>query len=102
MCCLSLIVQHSLRVVNFHATILYAASNKITEIISQRVLYSRLFDSQNNNRGGYNVGSLYYYPGSVLPIEWTNQHSCGEANAHCELILQYMCTGQLRDGTKTT
>ena len=30
----------------------------------------RLFDSQNNNRGGYNVGSLYYYAGSTLPIEW--------------------------------
>ena len=30
----------------------------------------RLFDSQNNNRGGYNVGKLYYYEGSVLPIEW--------------------------------
>lgn len=33
-------------------------------------LSHRLFDSQNNNRGGYNVGKLYYYKGSVLPIEW--------------------------------
>ena len=33
-------------------------------------LSHRLFDSQNNNRGGYNVGKLYYYEGSVLPIEW--------------------------------
>lgn len=32
--------------------------------------FFRLFDSQNNNRGGYNVGSLYYYNGSVLPVEW--------------------------------
>ncbi len=23
-----------------------------------------------SNRGGYNVGSLYYYAGSKLPIEW--------------------------------
>ena len=30
----------------------------------------RLFDSQNNNRGGYNVGKLYYYEGSVLSIQW--------------------------------
>ena len=30
----------------------------------------RLFDSQNNNRGGYNVGKLYYYEDSVLSIEW--------------------------------
>ena len=34
------------------------------------ILICRLFDSQNNNRGGYNVGSLYYYAGSKLPIEW--------------------------------
>jgi len=34
---------------------------------------NRLFDSQNNNRGGYNVGSvqrIYYYQGSVVPVEW--------------------------------
>ncbi|XP_057297072.1 protein DD3-3-like isoform X2 [Hydractinia symbiolongicarpus] len=60
-----------------------------------------MFDSQNNNRGGYNVGSLYYYEGSELPIEWTNQHSCGEKNAHCELVVQYMCDDQLRDGSTT-
>lgn len=60
-----------------------------------------MFDSQNNNRGGYNVGSLYYYEGSELPIEWTNQHSCGEQNAHCELVVQYMCDDQLRDGSTT-
>ena len=29
-----------------------------------------MFDSQNNDRGGYNVGSLYYFEGSKLPIEW--------------------------------
>jgi len=29
-----------------------------------------MFDSQNNNRGGYNVGSLYYYVGSRLQVEW--------------------------------
>ena len=34
------------------------------------IFFLRLFDSQNNNRGGYNVGSLYYYVGSKLPIEW--------------------------------
>ena len=61
-----------------------------------------MFDSQNNNRGGYNVGNLYYYPGSVLPIEWTNQHSCGDPNSNCEIIVQYMCGKLLRDGTTTT
>ena len=65
---------------------------------------SRLFDSQNNDRGGYNVGSmgsLYYYEGSIFSIEWTNQHSCGDQNNHCEQILQYMCGDQVRDGSTT-
>ena len=30
----------------------------------------RLFDSQNNNRGGYNLGNLYYYTESKLQVEW--------------------------------
>ena len=32
----------------------------------------RLFDSQNNQRGGYNVGPqpMYYYTGSKLQLEW--------------------------------
>lgn len=38
----------------------------------------RLFDSQNNNKGGYCWGDpLSYYEGSHLSVEWTNQHSCG-------------------------
>lgn len=84
---------------------------------------NRLFDSQNNAKGGYacpratagpgkdnndlrqtptgtaaaglKYGSskMYYYEGSVLPIEWTNQHGCGEGNdkLRCEIILQYGC-----------
>ncbi|KAK2182718.1 hypothetical protein NP493_340g02084 [Ridgeia piscesae] len=58
----------------------------------------RLFDSQNNNNGGYNVGNLYYYAGSKLSLEWTIQHSCGDANSHCQLIVQYMCNSHVRDG----
>ncbi len=60
---------------------------------------NRLFDDQNNNRGGYNVGNLYYYEGSLLPIELTAQHSCGNANTRCELVLQYACDDLIRDGT---
>eukprot|EP00121_Abeoforma_whisleri_P012082 Awhi_evm1s11154 len=51
--------------------------------------------------GGYNVGGLYYYAGSKLNIEWTNQHSCGD-NTNCEVVIQYMCDDKLRDGTTTT
>jgi hypothetical protein len=35
---------------------------------------NRLFDSENNSRGGYNTGSsqrIYYYQGSIVPIEWS-------------------------------
>ena len=30
--------------------------------------------------------------GSVVPIEWTNQHGCGQnSKVNCEIIIQYMC-----------
>jgi len=90
---------------------------------------NRLFDSQNNNNGGYAcqraVGGadmqnemgihtytmtlptgqtysfnqsmrMYYYEGSVLPIEWTNQHGCGgNAKVACEIVFQYACEDTL-------
>mmetsp|Transcript_10059 Transcript_10059/g.10870 ORF Transcript_10059/g.10870 Transcript_10059/m.10870 type:complete len:992 (-) Transcript_10059:478-3453(-) len=91
---------------------------------------NRLFNSQNNNNGGYacqrGVGSgafqaedgtatfnavdvttgttntftqnkrMYYYSGSVLPIEWTNQHGCGgNSKISCEIVLQYACEDTL-------
>merc|ERR1739838_374322 len=62
---------------------------------------NRMFDSENNNRGGYNVGSLYYTVGSTLQVEWTNQHSCGNENADCDVIIQYACGDKIRDGTTT-
>jgi hypothetical protein len=77
---------------------------------------NRLFDSQNNAKGGYacpravgdetvqnedgiaQVGAskqdkkLYYYEDSYLPIEWTNQHGCGRnSQANCEIVIQYSC-----------
>ena len=36
----------------------------------KQVMFYRMFDSQNNNRGGYNAGNLYYYTGSTVQIEW--------------------------------
>eukprot|EP00602_Paraphysomonas_sp_CaronLab_P010448 CAMPEP_0185024140 /NCGR_PEP_ID=MMETSP1103-20130426/7090_1 /TAXON_ID=36769 /ORGANISM="Paraphysomonas bandaiensis, Strain Caron Lab Isolate" /LENGTH=920 /DNA_ID=CAMNT_0027557021 /DNA_START=162 /DNA_END=2924 /DNA_ORIENTATION=+ len=39
---------------------------------------------------------LYYYEGSILPIEWTNQHGCGSnSKVSCEIILQYACEDTL-------
>lgn len=91
---------------------------------------NRLFDSQNNNNGGYacdrGVGGpdfqpesdevefssvdvtagettkftqskrMYYYSGSILPIEWTEQHGCGgNSKVSCEIVLQYACEDTL-------
>lgn len=47
---------------------------------------------------GTRTPRLYYYEGSVLQIEWTNQHGCGEnPRTHCDIILQYACEDTLTD-----
>lgn len=84
---------------------------------------NRMFDSQNNAKGGYacpravgtedntldregnavastisasNNRQMTYYEGSYLPIEWTNQHGCGpNSKLNCEVIIQYTCEAQL-------
>lgn len=39
---------------------------------------------------------MYYYEGSILPIEWTNQHGCGSnSKTSCEIVLQYACEDTL-------
>jgi hypothetical protein len=82
---------------------LRGSNNRLDEEGRERNNANRLFDSQNNNRGGYNVGStMYYLTGSEVLIEWTNQHSCANPHASCDIVLQYMCTETLRDGSVTT
>jgi len=77
------------------------SNNRLDEANRDRDNANRLFDSQNNNRGGYNVGSLYFYEGEKIPFEWTNQHGCGNEWNTCEIVIQYMCSPNLRDGTTT-
>eukprot|EP00039_Didymoeca_costata_P017920 m.331362 g.331362 ORF g.331362 m.331362 type:complete len:1488 (-) comp16713_c0_seq1:193-4656(-) len=77
------------------------SNNRLDEARRDRNNANRLFDSQNNNRGGSNVGSLYYYAGEKLALEWTNQHGCGSSQSHCEIVVQYMCDDRLRDGVTT-
>jgi hypothetical protein len=78
------------------------SNNRLNERSANRRNGNRMFDSQNNNRGGSNVGSVYYTVGSELAMEWSQQHSCGrDNNNHCEIIIQYMCDDRLRDGTTT-
>eukprot|EP00002_Diphylleia_rotans_P005128 TRINITY_DN141_c0_g1_i1.p1 TRINITY_DN141_c0_g1~~TRINITY_DN141_c0_g1_i1.p1 ORF type:complete len:680 (-),score=72.00 TRINITY_DN141_c0_g1_i1:242-2281(-) len=83
---------------------------------------NRLFDSQNNDKGGYacpravggpetTTSRQYFYTGSTVQVEWTMQHGCGtESNTECEVVVQYMCNdntagtwgnAELRDGTPT-
>merc|ERR1711991_735263 len=76
---------------------------------------NRLFDSQNNDKGVYacpravagnnpndQTPRFYYYAGSELTVEWTNQHACGpNEKTNCEVVVQYMCEDEnpgLRDG----
>lgn len=82
------------------------SNNRLNEQSANRNNGNRMFDSQNNNRGGYNKGDvrdqaagnaqkwqydMVYYQSdiaagidqtdtdgkTVLSIEWTNQHGCG-------------------------
>jgi hypothetical protein len=93
------------------------SNNKLNEVSNNVNNNNRLFDSQNNDAGGYQVGdacdpvcsdanggydetasgagngTMYYYVGSVLPVEWTAQHGCGTKNSKvdCTIVLQYAC-----------
>ena len=107
------------------------SNNRLNEERKDRANGNRLFDSQNNNNGGYNVadkGSLaavnitgqhqemYFQSGQVgksyLNLEWFDQHGCGkrdptDVNAiDCHIILQYKCQaanqgGRMRNGFST-
>ena len=78
------------------------SNNRLDERGRDRANGNRLFDSQNNNRGGYNVGHLTYYTGEKVPISWTNQHSSGKYQLkETEIVLQYACDPLMRDGTTT-
>jgi len=77
------------------------SNNRLSEANRDRNNGNRLFDSQNNDRGGYNVGQVYFYEGTDMHVSWTNQHSCGGPNNHCEMIIQYACDDLIRDGSTT-
>ncbi|CBY15598.1 unnamed protein product [Oikopleura dioica] len=92
------------------------SNNRLNENSEVRRNGNRLFDSQNNNEGGYNVGDKFDKPAekaeeqskavffestteapSELAIESWNQHGCGRRDAddanwvNCQIVLQYMC-----------
>jgi len=77
-------------------------TDRLNEANTNRNNDNRLFDSQDNAKGGYCWGPpMYYYTGSQLSVEWTAQHSCNTENSHCQLIIQYMCGDEIRDGATT-
>mmetsp|Transcript_26330 Transcript_26330/g.69184 ORF Transcript_26330/g.69184 Transcript_26330/m.69184 type:complete len:779 (-) Transcript_26330:235-2571(-) len=95
------------------------SNNRLNERSATRNNGNRMFDSQNNNRGGYNKGDIddtaagndwtqqydmqYYQSETItadggktqMTIEWTNQHGCGgneQGDPHklnCDIIIQY-------------
>lgn len=79
----------------------HGSNNRLDDENRDRNNANRMFDSQNNNRGGYNVGNVFYYVGTKVEMRWTAQHSCGNPNNHCEMVIQMMCSNKLRDGTTT-
>jgi hypothetical protein len=86
------------------------SNDRLNEANENRNNANRLFDSQNNAKGGYCYGpSMSFYEGSLLTIEWTNQHGCGQnPKVFCNMVIQYMCSTKdadakerVRDGTTT-
>ncbi|XP_028415055.1 protein DD3-3-like [Dendronephthya gigantea] len=88
------------------------SNNRLRSAGVNRQNNNRMFDSQNNAKGGYNVGEKGAYPNhhehmqyhmkylmsgtkgkgsTYLNIEWTNQHGCGDGDLNCQIVLQYMC-----------
>eukprot|EP01095_Lingulamoeba_sp_RSL-Kostka_P009976 TRINITY_DN34_c1_g1_i1.p1 TRINITY_DN34_c1_g1~~TRINITY_DN34_c1_g1_i1.p1 ORF type:complete len:613 (-),score=261.56 TRINITY_DN34_c1_g1_i1:227-2065(-) len=78
------------------------SNNRLNGRGQNRANNNRMCDTQNNAKGGYCWGPpLYYYTGSKLMVEWTNQHACNNPKVVCNIILQYMCGPEVRDGTTT-
>jgi len=78
------------------------ANNRLDEQNRERDNANRICDTQNNNRGGYNVGKMQYYTGEKVPVGWTQQHGSSKYQMeHSEVIIQYMFGPLIRDGTTT-
>jgi len=76
------------------------SNDRLDEANTNRNNANRLFDSQNNAKGGYCVGpSMNFYEKSLLMVEWTVQHGCGgNPKLVCNIVIQYMCGSGNDDG----
>jgi len=87
----------------------HGSNDRNQEANTNRDNANHLFDSQNNAKGGYCRGpAMTFYEHSLLTVEWTIQHGCGNPKVQCNLVLQYMCSDSdadnstlIRDGTTT-
>ena len=78
------------------------SNNRLNEESRAVTNDNRLYDSQNNNRFGYNQQGGRWYEGSTIDIQWTSQHSCGvNSNVNCDVVIQYACGDEIRDGQTT-
>jgi len=86
------------------------SNDRLNEANTDRNNANRLFDSQNNAKGGFCYGpAMTFYEGSQLTIEWTQQHGCGaNPKLYCNMVFQYMCSTStdsayvvVRDGETT-
>jgi len=85
-------------------------NDRLNEANTDRNNANRLFDSQNNAKGGFCYGpAMSFYEGSLLSVEWTAQHGCGiNEKLVCNIVLQYICSNSdadpvdlVRDGVTT-
>jgi len=78
------------------------SNNRCDEQSNNRNTANRLFNSQNNAAGGNAVAPpMYYYSGSILQLQWTNQHACGGVGSKagtCNVVWQYACDESFKNG----
>lgn len=81
------------------------SNNRCDRKSNDRQNANRLFDSQNNNAGGYAISKTFdedtgkrihnkmqYYGGSELPVAYTSQHGCGHNGLNeCNYVFQLAC-----------
>lgn len=120
-CCIA-VLSLQLVAADIYLHSLRGSNNRLNEKTATRKNNNRVFDSQNNARGGYNVGDKtnkasnnendhyrmnFFQSGlsgdSEVTIQWTNQHGCGTDNPNdplklnCNVVLQYMCQDDNRN-----
>jgi hypothetical protein len=87
------------------------SNDRLNEANTDRNNANRLFDSQNNAKGGYCKGpAMSFYVGSQITMSWTSQHGCGRLGSIlCNFVIQYMCSMSdadpyhlIRDGSGST